>query len=89
MTLQCDVSGEPSPTVIWHNQFYKQILNNTKKYEFVNGKDLKINLLNQSDNGIYRCYAHNQFSSGSMRKKFGSVLLNVYSENFLFFIKYY
>ncbi|CAF0945237.1 unnamed protein product, partial [Brachionus calyciflorus] len=77
--LTCEVVGEPRPTVSWYTPNFGQILQNSEKYEILNGTNLKINSLKLTDSGIYRCYAFNQFSNGFMRQKYGKVILNVLS----------
>ncbi|RNA30102.1 papilin isoform X1, partial [Brachionus plicatilis] len=78
--LACEVKGEPMPLVTWNDPSFQPILFNSDKYEISNGSILKINSLKQKDHGIYRCYAHNEFSNSYLRKKFGSIFLNVDSQ---------
>lgn len=75
--LPCEVRGEPKPSIIWQNPNYEAIEFDSNKYEIVNDTNLKINFLHQKDHGIYRCYAHNEFSNNYLRKKFGSIFLNI------------
>lgn len=75
--LPCEVKGEPMPSITWHSPNNEAILSDSNKFEIVNRTNLKINFLNQKDHGIYRCYAHNEFSNNYLRKKFGSIFLNI------------
>jgi len=79
--LRCNHTGTPSPTVNWHSPS-DRIVNVTTvdsaKLRIVNGSYLEIRNLSESDAGVYKCFALNQFTYKSMRNKHGSAHLSVF-----------
>ena len=80
--LKCNNTGMPAPPVKWFKSNNLPIVNNTEngKFQIVGANsDLKINWLQFSDVGVYRCSAFNQFSHNYMKKRYGSFKLSVNS----------
>jgi hypothetical protein len=76
--LTCNSTGSPRPSVVWYSTQNILITNQTNrtKYRILNNQ-LEILSLKSNDTGVWKCLATNKFSFNYMRKKFGSISLNV------------
>ena len=81
VTLTCNSTGLPSPSIKWFKSNYQPILNRSEnaKYELTAENQLRINSLQFSDSSIYRCSAFNQFTHSYMKKKYGTIKVSVNS----------
>lgn len=70
----------PRPNVTWFNSKNEELnkINETNKFK-VHPKtgDLEVKRLQLNDSGIYRCSVQNEFTFEYMKKRFGTIFLNV------------
>ena len=67
MTLSCNATGNPAPTISWFiNGFSIDTGNNNSRIGFsVNQKQLTITNLRRTDRGKYRCTANNSLGNAT------------------------
>jgi hypothetical protein len=86
--LECEVAGEPEPTVQWYKN--GDLIIESEYFQIVGGSSLKILGLVGLDAGIYQCVATNvvaniQFAAElKVPKKLGNRLRPLWSPELLF-----
>lgn len=78
--LSCNHTGIPRPDITWYTPNNLRIVASTvsSKYKIVNASYLEIKQLQESDAGVYKCSAINEFTYRFLRNRVGAVNLNVY-----------
>ena len=68
MTLSCNATGNPVPTISWTRDGNPINTTNHSRISFLKDKkQLTITDANRTDSGVYRCVANNKFGNATSR----------------------
>ena len=80
MTLSCNATGNPGPTISWTRDGSPINTTNHSRISYSNDKkQLTITDVSRTDSGEYRCVANNKFGNATSRAATLDIQCNVFS----------